>query len=504
MLDFRKVLLGLAVAGLGLVGTASAQTTCTVVATASGFIALEGTTEALPAFSMGCTGVSGGSVTFVLTTNGAFTNRTLPAPATNLDVILADTTAADIVGATIAATGSNGITITLPAGISAASTITISNLRENSSAVAGPSATVSVIGASNVIVPTTNNPQPLGFISKALGAVTVLASGVGPQTLCSLLPTAVFPQATVTVNSLFPDSLKMPSEVQNGSGAQTVLATQGTRVAVTLSNLNAGVNYYVPATLNLAGGTATGTLVLSAFPSASGTTAATPVAAGGVGAGQILVTSASPTVYYGVTASNGFTLPTSFNFVVSGAVPVATAVTPSASAIGASVALVGPASPAYPGESGAVTYTATQTATAANLTAGAGTVSPCVTTLLFPYITNTGGFDTGIAISNASTGITGTAITPTSGSCSVTFYGTGAPTAAYSTGTLATATDAVLLVSGQAPGLSGYAVAVCNFQGAHGYAFITDGFGGGGRGLSADYLAIVEASGGAATANVSF
>jgi len=41
-----------------------------------------------------------------------------------------------------------------------------------------------------------------------------------------------------------------------------------------------------------------------------------------------------------------------------------------------------------------------------------------------------------------------------------------------------------------APGFEGYVIATCNFQGAHGYAFVSDGLGTG-TGIASNYLAVV-------------
>ena len=51
-------------------------------------------------------------------------------------------------------------------------------------------------------------------------------------------------------------------------------------------------------------------------------------------------------------------------------------------------------------------------------------VVPCQTILLFPYVTNTSGFDTGIAISNTSTDPIGTPAQ--SGTCTLSPFGNGA------------------------------------------------------------------------------
>jgi hypothetical protein len=77
------------------------------------------------------------------------------------------------------------------------------------------------------------------------------------------------------------------------------------------------------------------------------------------------------------------------------------------------------------------------------------------------------------------------------------FYGTGAPTTnPYVTDSVAAGGIAAFTLSSTAPGFQGYAVATCGFQDAHGFAFITDGFGSVGRGLSQGYLAIVTSAAG--------
>ena len=66
----------------------------------------------------------------------------------------------------------------------------------------------------------------------------------------------------------------------------------------------------------------------------------------------------------------------------------------------------------------------------------ASVITVCQTTLLFPYVTNATGFETGIAISNTTTDNLGTAgksvATPTTGTCTLNFYGNAAsPTATF-------------------------------------------------------------------------
>jgi hypothetical protein len=109
----------------------------------------------------------------------------------------------------------------------------------------------------------------------------------------------------------------------------------------------------------------------------------------------------------------------------------------------------------------------------------------CNTVLLFPFVTNQAGFDTGLAIANTTTDPFGTR--NQNGSCTMHFYGASAPPAVNS-GNIATGTVYVTLASTAAPGFQGYMIAVCQFQLAHGFAFVSDI---GARNLAMGYLALV-------------
>lgn len=126
-------------------------------------------------------------------------------------------------------------------------------------------------------------------------------------------------------------------------------------------------------------------------------------------------------------------------------------------------------------------------------------INKCNTVLLFPYITSAAGFDTGIAISNTSKDPLTPATGQTTGSCALNFYGTNAPT-----GTIAPLgpipagdgddpTKFAFMLSTVAPNFTGYLFAVCDFQFAHGFAFISDV---GTRNLAMGYLALVVNPGG--------
>ncbi|MGA3095130.1 MAG: hypothetical protein ABSF25_01645 [Bryobacteraceae bacterium] len=132
---------------------------------------------------------------------------------------------------------------------------------------------------------------------------------------------------------------------------------------------------------------------------------------------------------------------------------------------------------------------ANSTAQAINVTVG-----PCQTLLLFPYVTSQGGFDTGIAISNTSMDPWGTATS--SGTCSLYFYGQNQLTAPLVVGPIAPGNPnpalSAFTTSSVAPNFEGYVIAVCNFQFAHGFAFVSDI---GARNLAMGYLPLIITNG---------
>jgi len=130
------------------------------------------------------------------------------------------------------------------------------------------------------------------------------------------------------------------------------------------------------------------------------------------------------------------------------------------------------------------------------------TVNSCSTNLLFPFVTNQAGFDTGIAIANTSQDPFSSS-NQNAGTCKLNYYGTlpnNAPLTTTSETTdrdvAAGATLTMVLSSGGGyglkgnPNMQGYIIAQCNFRFAHGFAFITDGPIGQAR-VAEGYLAIV-------------
>lgn len=101
----------------------------------------------------------------------------------------------------------------------------------------------------------------------------------------------------------------------------------------------------------------------------------------------------------------------------------------------------------------------------------AWTISKCATHLLFPFVTNQAGFDTGLAISNTSQDQYGTSTQ--TGTCTLNFFGASAPAAVTTAADVAPGTTYTTLASTLAPAFQGYVIADCQFQYAHGFAFIT-------------------------------
>jgi hypothetical protein len=123
-------------------------------------------------------------------------------------------------------------------------------------------------------------------------------------------------------------------------------------------------------------------------------------------------------------------------------------------------------------------------------------ISPCSCNLLFPFVTNIAGFDTGVAIANTSADPYGTSAQ--TGTVTLNYYGTtsgggAAPPKAVSSA-IAGGQELIFTLSNggnftipATPGFEGYIIAQANFQYCHGFAFISDV---GAQKLAEGYLAI--------------
>ena len=98
-------------------------------------------------------------------------------------------------------------------------------------------------------------------------------------------------------------------------------------------------------------------------------------------------------------------------------------------------------------------------------------IEDCITTLLFPYVTNQQGYDTGLVITNASEG---------KGDCTIEYSGalsdgSDAPDDRTTAEPIAGGGQWVKLLSNIAAEFQGFLTVSCKFRDAHGFAFITDG-----------------------------
>jgi len=138
--------------------------------------------------------------------------------------------------------------------------------------------------------------------------------------------------------------------------------------------------------------------------------------------------------------------------------------------------------------------------------ATAETYVVCQTALLFPYVVFSGGYDTGIAISNTSADPWDTV--PQQGHCAMYFYTDQGDTpvttgllgkdAGFNSDTTATVPDipagstAYMVASNNLPsGFIGYGIAICDFQFAHGFAIIENQGGIGAGNFASGYVALV-------------
>jgi hypothetical protein len=269
----------------------------------------------------------------------------------------------------------------------------------------------------------------------------------------------------------------------------TGVATQGTQISIALANLPAAATVYVPlsvtgtttpsTSISVVGGLVTGTEVLTL--SGSPAVATSPAAAVGANLVALTPTNGSLTVTYIVsTAGTGtqFLVPV-FVTAAANAAPVQTTAVTENVSYAPAAAVTGPTA-SIP------TFAVSTTAPTSTIT-----VTSCTTTILFPYVTNATGFETGLAVANTTTDNLGTTVakpsvaTPINGTCTFNFYGpTVTQPTAVVTPTLGVNTAAAptivpvyantLTAMTGASNFTGYAIASCNFTQAHGFAFITD------------------------------
>jgi hypothetical protein len=533
MADFRKmlfVLVGLMI----IIGTASAQTgvTCTAFVANQPILRQEGVTEPAGDIQITCSGTlvgaQTGSQTLSLYVNGAaVTSRQLysgtsaptsiPTEAALLVNDCLTNSGTSSSGGSCAAGGTftggnptqgflqNGALVfsgfTLPT-TGVPFQIRVTNVRVNANSVA---AGTFITGTILATFPVQN--QSGLVLGVAQSSLSVSVSALTSFSQCQSTPTAGTAFTTLTIKELVNTAFKSPNVItgalgglnnntpgqwyQNGinTESQTVItavpsnwtnqiaavpgqADSATRIRVNFSNIPAGVTITLP--VSVASGT-TGSIQATTSGDVGGFSLA----------GSNISLTSSGSVTYQVITQNGSAID-QFNIPVTILYTYTPPSTPNVGTILVSA-----------------TYAPTSAeVTVANPTFGIPrfadtsvltpfiTISACQTDLLFTFMTNQAGFDTGFEIANTSTDPFGTAAQ--NGTCTLNWYGTGpAAGTATTTPSIASGSYYTNLVSSAAAGFQGYMIAVCNFQFGHGFAFISDGYGQPGRGLSQGYLASV-------------
>jgi hypothetical protein len=549
MADFRMKLFVLAGMATVFTGLAFGQATCTAGANAV-FVRSESNDDQVADTTLTCnSGVAGVGVnqtmnmTVYLSPSVNITSANIGTSSTPVSEAVAGL---GVQGGTLTAAknGSvsgnsvsfSGINIGGGAGIppSTAFTVTITNIKIAASTVAtssgvptGISETIFLSGT-GVTPAAITTASAVAYVTSGLSGIK--SSGANPNPLCNA--TNTFNGAgTETANfsiafaEAFPNSFKIQgSPAQDGTlGSEFTLhtetgytqtattantATSGTRIKIIFNNIPANVSIFVPLLIN---GNNGGTVKLSSSETAADTAPNTPPAptpatsngnpTAGVGGSNVpgdgstsslAVTSGSATAIYEVTAIS--TAPSTFS------VPVylqasAGAVSAPTSAITATVSFA---------PIGATSNVPNFINGASTTTVNGSTFAACSTTLLFPYVTNQAGFESGLAISNTGADLLATkngapisSVTGQSGTCLLTFFGNATASsnpAAFTTAAAVapgtTWTGTLTSVTGGTPNtFGGYMIAQCNFLYGHGFTYITYNIGQS-SGMAMGYLAL--------------
>jgi len=282
-----------------------------------------------------------------------------------------------------------------------------------------------------------------------------------------------------------------------GTSVAAGLADTGTRIAVLFQSVPTGAHVYVPLTLSIASppipGTSpvlhyatgilagvlvsgeTGTTVVSSTASADNTGAPA-----GFGLAEVSLTSGAGEVVYEVSNGNPgqaeqFQIPVTVAYIAN---PGAGSPAFGTATVGASFA------PRIADILAETSSVAVPRFIDSSVQKNIFSIVACSTTLLYPFVTNQAGYDTGIAVSNTSMDPFGTSTQ--TGACALTMFGMTpggkATSVVYNTTSDTSLTNGLVppgtawanLASIMWPTYQGYVIAVCNFQYAHGFAFILD------------------------------
>jgi hypothetical protein len=341
-------------------------------------------------------------------------------------------------------------------------------------------ATIPATGSSGLVVPSLNPPTVTG-----IAAAATVCTGNSTQSFQLNINTAKVSGAFLEAGTA--PGVGQPPVGEGGQylpGAPSAIGTANADViTVTYSGLPSGGTVYVPATISS----------MPAGPNSTTLTTTGTVAPAGFPVGDVgfaVPSTGIVTIPYTVTTFSLLGAPAQSSF------PVATIVAFAANSTNTATTVT--ATYNYSPQGATLTGPATTVPTFSNVTppaVNASSIVLCQTTLLFPFVTNQVGFDTGIAIANTSVdnlaagfksfataqpaSATGPAAATT---CNLFFYGPFAPTVPAATpfipdpqGALVAGTTHAFQLSSVAPGYQGYMIAVCPFNYAHAFAFLTYG-----------------------------
>jgi len=521
-MSVNRRIFGLASSALVFAGMAFGQalvcTTAPTVPVNSIEVRLEGTTELVSDYIETCNGTTSaltGNVSATISGAGNLTisSKSIGSGNSEATLQIIDTTEADNATKYVAGIVS-GNTVNFPSVTFPTYNfkLQISNVRVNATgSVANTAVNETFFAAAQGVALVQSAATPVGLVRQGFATPTV-SFGTSSFLVCNGGGTAF----TVTVAELFAGAFKtqnaptatnqsvtlqasqLPAPPANipggeagsyipGGGSTIGTANSGTRVKFVFAGIPNNVTLSVPLTITsssnelttleaqLQGGTETGPFTAA--------TSGTLTASGGVATAIYEITTADLTVIksFSVQVTASFTPNTVI--VPAGPITVTASYSPSPSAPNGSIPSPIPTVPYF-----------ANTGTTLN----GSTFAACQTTLLFPFITNQQGFETGIAIANTGldnlnpTAKVTSQATGQAGACTINFYGsTGAeggtqptqPTAANfpsatnkPTTTIAPGTTHADTLTDIAGGpFQGYAIAVCPFLYARGFAFIESG-----------------------------
>lgn len=482
-MDFRKKLLALSVLAAASAGVSFGQScgspSVAPNAVLPNLLRIEGTNELVSDITVTCPASTVATAQISISLNASVTSKQVSAALNEATLLIttgATTTpyAGVVSGGNVTFGGSAGVTLPTGAGY----TMRIANIRVNASAQGvGTYVTENILATNNGVVEYAANGLQVGYVQQGFATPSIVAGTVKNYAICSGNPVASATASfSVKVSALFGGAFK----TQTGAGsageqgsytggaapAGVGTANSGTRIQFAFANIAPGATLYVPTSINNGG--LTMTLTSSATGPFSAVASSVPTGASAALGGNVAVTAANgaATAVYEVTATD-ITVPNA-NFTLTGVV-----VAPANFATTAQAPMTVIATPVPTGTTNVPNFTTSSNA-ALNLTA----FTACQTNLLFPFLTNTNGFDVGIVLANTSTDPfgTGATATPAPGSCTLNFYGSGAPTPATGVaapgGSQASGTTNAFLLSSVAPGFTGYMIAQCNYLYGHGFAYI--------------------------------